>query len=318
MTEQHENDGRDLNEEASSEEQAETDTDTATTDTPEATVEAEAEAAPVIEEESTLDAITDAEETPAPIEEQGAEDTEVSEASEDEAPATEAVAEVGSSEEAAAEVAASDAGDTPTGQDAPAEEAPSGDASPEGEQAGDSEGDASSKEGGKRRRRRNNNNKKPPMDLSPELDQLVELSTKYPDIGPALAQLAYKLDRRDIGDRVVRMGLNDEQRGVEFYFVAADAARRQGRHDDAIGHVVEALESFAASPEGADANERQRLLRLVRRGFQVLMFDVEDVESRPQRTVAIRERLEARFSKVELTEPVWLNIPPALCYRCEL
>ncbi len=33
---------------------------------------------------------------------------------------------------------------------------------------------------------------------------------------------------------------------------------------------------------------------------------------------AFRERLEARFSKVELTEPVWLNIPPALCYRCEL
>ena len=33
---------------------------------------------------------------------------------------------------------------------------------------------------------------------------------------------------------------------------------------------------------------------------------------------AFRERLEQRFAKVELTDPVWLNIPPALCYRCEL
>jgi phospholipid N-methyltransferase len=33
---------------------------------------------------------------------------------------------------------------------------------------------------------------------------------------------------------------------------------------------------------------------------------------------AFRKRLEDRFSTVELTEPVWLNIPPALCYRCVL
>ena len=31
---------------------------------------------------------------------------------------------------------------------------------------------------------------------------------------------------------------------------------------------------------------------------------------------SFRERLEARFTHVEVTEPVWLNVPPAICYRC--
>lgn len=33
---------------------------------------------------------------------------------------------------------------------------------------------------------------------------------------------------------------------------------------------------------------------------------------------AFRRELEARFSSVERTSPVWRNLPPAVCYRCVL
>ncbi|MFU8806290.1 MAG: S1 RNA-binding domain-containing protein, partial [Bradymonadaceae bacterium] len=136
-------------------------------------------------------------------------------------------------------------------------------------------------------------------DVSRELYQLVELATKYPEIGPPLAQLAFKVGRKDIGERVLRMGIEGDERGVEFYFVAATVARREKRPQEALAKILEAVQDFlAGSPEQADDDEANRLLHLIRLGFAVLMFDLEDVRSEPDYSRSLCDalpKLEERF-----------------------
>lgn len=119
-------------------------------------------------------------------------------------------------------------------------------------------------------------------DTSPELTKLVELSAKYPEIGPPLAELAFKIGRPEVAKRIMRMGLGQDSPGLEYYFVAAHAARRENRHEDALRLAVDAVRAFAAAPDSAiTGDDRQRLLHLVRLGFATLMFDVKDVHSHP-------------------------------------
>jgi tetratricopeptide (TPR) repeat protein len=119
-------------------------------------------------------------------------------------------------------------------------------------------------------------------DTSPELTKLVELSAKYPEIGPPLAELAFKIGRPEVAKRIMRMGLGQDSPGLEYYFVAAHAARRENRHEDALRLAIDAVRAFAAAPDSAIVgDDRQRLLHLVRLGFATLMFDVKDVNSHP-------------------------------------
>ena len=138
-------------------------------------------------------------------------------------------------------------------------------------------------------------------DPKPELRQLMELAVKYPEIGPPLAELAFKIGQSDIGERIVRMGLDDdESTGVEFYAVAVDVARREGRFEDVFAQVEDALKTFAETADDAvTEDEANRLLHLVRSGFAVLLFDLEDVNAKPAWTQALAEqlpRLESRYS----------------------
>lgn len=136
--------------------------------------------------------------------------------------------------------------------------------------------------------------RKAPKHILRELRELVDLSTKYPDIGPPLAQLAIKLGHRDIGEQVLRMGLQDEEaRGVEFFFVAAQVARKEQRPEDVLKHVIEALDDFAANPPSHDLahEDRNRLLHLIRLGFAALMFDLGSVDAKPEFTNALSEKL---------------------------
>ena len=59
-----------------------------------------------------------------------------------------------------------------------------------------------------------------------EMLKLIDLAAKYPEIGPPLAELAFKIGRPDFGNRIVRMGLDRDGPGLEYYFVAAHSARR--------------------------------------------------------------------------------------------
>src|SRR5688500_10456555 len=105
-------------------------------------------------------------------------------------------------------------------------------------------------------------------DPVPDLLRLVDLAVKYPEIGPPLAQLAFKFGFGDIGDRVVKMGLEGETRGIEFWFVKANAARREGLHGDVLSTILEAVKAFVASP--GDKEEGGRLLQLIRLGWTTL------------------------------------------------
>ena len=131
-------------------------------------------------------------------------------------------------------------------------------------------------------------------DPRPELRKLVELSTQYPDIGPTVAELAYKVGCADIGEQVVRLGLDGDRPGVEFYFVKAQAARRSGQPNEVLRLTIEALESFAAAPaESIGAEEPSRLLHLVRLGFATLMFDLGEVSRAPEFSSKLGELLPA-------------------------
>ncbi len=135
-----------------------------------------------------------------------------------------------------------------------------------------------------------------------ELRQLMELAVKYPEIGPPLAELAFKIGHSDIGERIVKMGLDDDDNfGVEFYAVAVDAARREGRYEDVFAQVQEALDAFdKTADEAIDEDAANRLLHLVRNGFNVLLFDLEDVNAKPSWVNDLGEklsRLESRYEK---------------------
>ncbi len=119
-------------------------------------------------------------------------------------------------------------------------------------------------------------------DPTPELRKLLELATKYPEIGPPVAELAFKLGFSEIGERVVKLGTEGDAPGVEFYFVTAHAARREKRWADAMRATVDAARAYVDAPAEARGEEDQsRLLHLVRLGFATLLFEVGDVRGEP-------------------------------------
>ncbi len=145
-----------------------------------------------------------------------------------------------------------------------------------------------------------------------EVRRLMDYATKYPEIGPTVADLSFKLGFRDVGDRVIRMGLESDDRNIEYFFVAAELARREGRSDDALKSVLDGIEANKAA---TDEPPNHRLLHLVRIGFAVLMFELNDVKSRPEFSKNVSEFLktieshfpEDPFFYTLLAQSLWLE-----------
>jgi len=115
------------------------------------------------------------------------------------------------------------------------------------------------------------------VSLRSELLQLVDLTAKYPEIGPPLAQLAYKIGETTFGNQIVRMGLGKEGPGLEYYFVVANSARREHRYTEARKFSIEAIHAFVrTSDEELASDDGSRLLQLVRLGYSTLLFDEKD------------------------------------------
>ncbi|MEZ4458575.1 MAG: S1 RNA-binding domain-containing protein [bacterium] len=153
----------------------------------------------------------------------------------------------------------------------------------------DHDGDA---DGGDNRGHQRGRGRTPVKRVSNEVRRLMDFATKYPEIGPTVADLAFKLGFHDVGSRVVRMGLESEgERDIEYYFVAAELARREGRNDDALTQVIEGLD--AAARAAGEGTPNHRILHLVRIGFAVLMFEINDVNARPEFTAKVVEHLKA-------------------------
>ena len=108
------------------------------------------------------------------------------------------------------------------------------------------------------------------------LRKLVELAAKYPEVGPPLAELAFAIGETDVGDQLVRLGTDREAPHIEYWFVAANAARREKRYDEVIAIITKAVRSVASRGE-LEEGEEERLLHLVRMGFATLMFDLHQL-----------------------------------------
>ncbi len=131
----------------------------------------------------------------------------------------------------------------------------------------------------------------PKVKIATELKRLTDLATKYPEIGPVVAEVAFKTGYRDLGDRILRLGLDDDDHGVEYYFIVANMARRDGDPSDAIQAVQDALNKFTDNTIQKTQTEADRLLHLVRIGFAALLFDLEDLKARPDFVQAVRDQL---------------------------
>lgn len=183
-----------------------------------------------------------------------------------------------------------------SGEDAPASEA-------EGEDEGQGEDDSPAP-------------KQRVPNVSRELKRLVDLATKYPEIGAPLAALATRLGYQGISDRLLNMGLEDEARGVEYHIVAANLARKEGRFTDVLDSVLAGLRDFASSGEDAP-DIKNRLLHLIRLGFAVVMFDLDDIRDAPEFSTALaeefpglRERFEGdAFYLSLLAQALWFTSP---------
>jgi predicted RNA-binding protein with RPS1 domain len=143
-------------------------------------------------------------------------------------------------------------------------------------------------------------------DPTPELLRLLELAAKYPEIGPPLAGLAFKIGQNDLGERLVRLGTGGEAPGLEYYFVTANVARREGRHADALAATLEALRAFRGSTSRAD-DDGERVLHLLRLGFSTLMFDVKDIAGNPDWVRAVAVELPAIEDEVG-TDPLYRTL----------
>lgn len=121
-------------------------------------------------------------------------------------------------------------------------------------------------------------------DPKPALFKLIDLATKYPEIGPPLAELAFKIGQTELGHRVVRMALDSEQGpGLEYYFVVTHAARRQRRFAEARKHAIEAIEAFdRTSDDELEQDDAERMLHLIRLGFSTLLFDEKNPNGDPE------------------------------------
>ena len=133
-----------------------------------------------------------------------------------------------------------------------------------------------------------------------ELRQLTELTAKYPEIGPPLAQLAFKVGYTDIGNQIVRLGTGKDGPGLEYYFVLANTARREHRFAEARKLSIDAIHTFVrASDEDLASDDWERLLHLVRIGYATLLYDEKDPRGDPAFVLQLREALpllEARLS----------------------
>ena len=76
-------------------------------------------------------------------------------------------------------------------------------------------------------------------DLYKELTRLTELSTKYPEIGPLIAEIAIKTGYPEISERILSMGLEGDLQGIEYHIVAARLARRSSRSGRVYGELGE-------------------------------------------------------------------------------
>ena len=139
----------------------------------------------------------------------------------------------------------------------------------------------------------------PRLDVGAELRQLMDLALRHPEIAPPLASLAFKVGDREVGQRLTRLGQQGDQ-GVEFFFIASQADRRDGRFDEALQGAINAIASVASRLDSVDESELRRLLHLVRHGFAVALFELKDVQRGAELAAAYVElapRIEARFGK---------------------
>lgn len=144
-------------------------------------------------------------------------------------------------------------------------------------------------------------------EIGQEILKLIELSMKYPEIGPPVAELAFKAGYSHLGERVLRMGLQEETHGVEYHFLAAKLARRQGQHEEALERVQDAVEKTTANPQEDPPEWRSSLLHLVRLGFSILLFDLKDLEAKPSFTQTLGGALE-RVSHWYEKDPFYLTL----------
>lgn len=129
-------------------------------------------------------------------------------------------------------------------------------------------------------------------DIAQEILKLIELSMNYPEIGPPLAELAFKADFPHLGERILRMGLQSEIHGVEYHFLAAKLSRREGEFNEALARIVDALEKCTANPDKNPPSWKSNFLHLVRLGFAILMFDIKDLNANPSFTESIPKALD--------------------------
>ena len=137
-------------------------------------------------------------------------------------------------------------------------------------------------------------------DRSIPLRKLVELAARYAEVGPPLAELCFAIGESETAEQLVRLGTQGGAGGgVEYWFVAANAARRQRRYSDALRATIEAVQAFAAAPDQSlGAEGESRFLHLIRLGFATLMFDLRDLNAEPEFGRALAEglpRLEGRL-----------------------
>ncbi len=133
------------------------------------------------------------------------------------------------------------------------------------------------------------------------LRKLVELAARYPEVGPPLAELAFAIGEPDVGNQLVRLGTDRESPHIEYWFVAANAARREKRYDEVISIITQAVRSVASRGE-LEEGEEERLLHLVRMGFATLMFDL-------QQLTADAEFVQAMAALLPALEPKLGQIP---------
>ena len=144
-------------------------------------------------------------------------------------------------------------------------------------------------------------------DIAQEILKLIELSMNYPEIGPPLAELAFKADFPHLGERILRMGLQSEIHGVEYHFLAAKLSRREGKFNEALARIVDAIEKCTADPDQNPPSWKSSFLHLVRLGFAILMFDIKDLNANPPFTELLPKGL-GKVSDWFKNDPFFLTL----------
>jgi tetratricopeptide (TPR) repeat protein len=185
-------------------------------------------------------------------------------------------------------------------EEQPAEEQPAEELKAEGEAEAEAD-EEPRRGGGERRGGGGGGGGRGGADRIVPLRKLVELAAKYPEVGPPLAELAFAIGETDVGNQLVRLGTDREAPHIEYWFVAANAARREKRYDEVISIITQAVRSVASRGE-FEAGEEERLLHLVRMGFATLMFDLHQLS-------ADAEFVQAMSALLPALEPKLGSIP---------